>query len=160
MPALKDEMVFLADGMVPMDPALGLRERAQAFIRSRQWTTSSIQYGDQPEPEVSQRRPSWSVTFGLGLDHVPRTTVDWFADVLEIIEFLQPFAREHRCEFILEFRLSSRPWYSETLDYITDAPGAAIDIIHVRGMLQRLIRGKPSWWQRLVARYKGPVTMD
>jgi len=153
-------MVFLADGMVPVDPALGLRERAQSFIRSRRWTTSSIHYGDQAEPEISQRRPSWSITFGLGLVHVPKTTADWFADVLEIIEFLQPFAREHRCEFILEFRLSSRPWYSETLDYITDAPGAAVDIAHVRAMLQRLIRGKPSWWQRLVARYKGPVTLD
>jgi hypothetical protein len=156
MPALKDEMVFLADGMVPVDPALGLRERAQAFIRSRQWTTSSIHYGDQPEPELSQRRPSWSITFGLGLDHVPKTTGDWFADVLAIIEFLQPFAREERCEFILEFRLSSRPWYSETLDYITDAPGATVDIAHVRAMLQRLMRGKPSWWERLVARYKRP----
>ena len=160
MPALKDEMVFLADGIVPVDPALGLRERAQAFIRSRQWTTASIHYGDQPEPELSQRRPSWSITFGLGLDHVPKMTADWFADVLAIIEFLQPFAREERCEFLLEFRLSSRPWYSETLDHVTDAPGASVDIGYVRTMLQRLTRPRATWWDKLVARYRRPATLD
>jgi hypothetical protein len=51
MPALKDEMVFQADGIIPVNPALGLHERAQSFVRSRQRSTSSIFYGDQPEPE-------------------------------------------------------------------------------------------------------------
>jgi hypothetical protein len=160
MPSLKDEMVFLADGIVPVDPALGLRERAQAFIRSRRWTTPSIQYGDQSDPELSQSRPRWSITFGLGLDHVAKSDADWFADVLAIIEFLQPIAREERCEFILQFRLSSRPWYSETLDHVSDAPGASVDISHVRTMLQRLTRPKATWWDKLVARYRRPASLD
>jgi len=147
MPALKDEMVFLADGMIPIDPAIGLRERAQNFINARQWSTSSIFYGDQPEPDSAT--PRWSATFGLGLDHVAKSKADWFADVAAIVEFLQPVARETHCEFILEFRLSSRQWYSETLAHITDEPDAKVNLAQLREMLQHLTQQKRSWWRRL-----------
>jgi len=152
MPALKDEMVFLADGFISVDPALGLRERAQSFIHSRQWSTPSIFYGDQAEAGDSGTKPGWSITFGLGLDHVSKTTADWFGDVAAIIGFLQPVAREARCEFILEFRLNSRPWYSETLAHISDDPAAKVDLVAVRRMLQHFTRQRRSWWQRLFGR--------
>jgi len=167
-------MVFMADGFISVDPALGLRERAEAFLRSRQWSTASILYGDQPEADDSQTRPGWSVTFGLGLDHVPKsagdsfgmrqsnalrsgdhvpkTTGDWFGDVAAIVEFLEPVAREARCEFILEFRLSSRLWYSETLGHIGDEPGDKVDLVVVRKMLEQFTRQRRSWWQKLMGR--------
>jgi len=152
MPALKDEMVFQADGIIPVDPALGLRERAQSFVRSRQWSTSSIFYGDQPEPEYSETRQSWSMTFGLGLDHVPKTQADWFADVTAIAEFVRTVAMEADCEFILEFRLSSRLWYSETLDIIGDDPNEKVDLAGIRSMLAHFTRQRRSWWRRLIGR--------
>ncbi len=155
MPALKDEMVFQADGIIPVDPGLGLRERAQAFVRSRQWSTPSVFYGDQPEPEYSQTAPRWSMTFGLGLDYVPKTTADWFADVAAIIEFLQPIAREAASEFILEFRLSSRLWSSETLDFVTARPEDRVDLAAVRELLQHFTAQKRSWWWKLIHGRRG-----
>jgi hypothetical protein len=150
MPALKDEMIFQADGIIPIDPAHGLRERAQSFIRSRQWGTASIFYGDQAEPENSE--PRWSMTFGLGLDHVPKTKADWFGDAVAIIEFLQPIARESNCEFTLEFRLSSRLWYSETLDIVEGGPNNKVDLVAVRSMLEHFTKQKRNWWQKLIGR--------
>jgi hypothetical protein len=152
MPALKDEMVLQADGFIPVDPALGLRERAQSFVRSRRWSTPSIFYGDQKESDDSHATPSWSMTFGLGLDHVSRTTADWFSDVAAIVEFLQPIAREMQCEFILEFRLSSRLWYSESLGHIGGEPSDKVDIAAIRTMLQHFTKQRRSWWQRLIGR--------
>ena len=136
MPALKDEMVLNVDGILPVDPALGLRERAQRFVASRQWTTPSLFYGDQPEPEFSNNKPAWSMCFCFGLDHVPRTQADWFADVSAIAEFVRAVAREMHCEFTVEFRLSSRPWYSETLDHIDDELDTKIDLAGIRSMLE------------------------
>jgi hypothetical protein len=145
-------MVFQADGILPVDPALALRERAQSFIKSRQWSTPSVFYGDQPESQGSDTKPSWSMTFGLGLDHVPKTQSDWFADVAAIIDFLQPVAHESRCEFIVEFRLSSRLWYSGNLAHITDGPNDKVDLAAVRTMLQSLIHQRRSWWRKLIGR--------
>jgi hypothetical protein len=54
-----DEMVLNVDGFVPVDPALGLRERAQWFVASRQWATPSIYYGDQPEPADPEFPRGW-----------------------------------------------------------------------------------------------------
>ena len=152
MPVPKDEMVFQADGIIPVDPALGLRGRAQTFVRSRQWSTPSIFYGDQPEPQYSQTRPAWSMTFALGLDHVHKSSADWFGDLAAIVEFLQPVARESNCEFMLEFRLSSRLWYSEALDIVGDDSKTKVDLAAVRSMLETFTRQRRSWWQRLIGR--------
>jgi hypothetical protein len=152
MPALKDEMVLHVDGIVPIDPALGLRERAQRFIASRKWATPSVFYGDQPESECSDDKPAWGMCFGLGLDHVPRTQADWFADVAAIAEFVRAVALEAGCEFIIEFRLTSRLWYSETLDFATDDPSRSVDLAGIRSMLAHLTRQKRSWWRRLIGR--------
>src|SRR5438046_1880509 len=143
---LKDEMVLNVDGVLPVDPALGLRQRAQAFVASRQWSTSSVFYGDQPESEKSDDRPMWSMTFCLGLDHVPKSEADWFADVAAIVQFLQPVARETGCEFIVEFRLKSRLWYSETLDFISDGPTDKVDLAAVRSMLEHFTEQR-RWWR-------------
>ena len=56
MPALKDEMVLNVDGIISVDPAISLRQRAQAFIASRKWSTASIFYGDQAESEFSKEK--------------------------------------------------------------------------------------------------------
>ena len=152
MPALRDEMVLNVDGIVSVEPALGLRRRAEKFVSSRQWTTASIFYGDQPEPEFSEEQPAWDMCFCLGLDHVPKTQADWFGDVMAIIEFAQTVALEVSCEFIVEFRLSSRPWYSETLGFIEDDPNDKVDLAVIRSMLENFIGQKRSWWRRLIGR--------
>lgn len=150
MPVLKDEMVFQADGFITVDPSLDLRERAESFVRSHQWSTPSIFYGDQLESGDSA--PRWSMTFNLGLDHVPKTKADWFNDVAAIVEFLRPIARELDCEFILEFRLRSRLWYSESLGFVGDGPNEKVDLAAVRSMLEHFIQQRRSWWQRLIGR--------
>lgn len=151
MPVLKDEMIFQADGIITLDPSLGLRERAESFVRSRNWSTSSIFYGDQAE-DGGGSEPSWSMTFNLGLDHVPKTKSDWFSDVAAIVEFLQPVARELDSAFVLEFRRSSRLWYSETLGFVNDGPNEKVDLAAVRSMLEHFTQQRQSWWQRLMGR--------
>ena len=153
MPALKDEMVLNVDGIVSVDPELGLRKRAEKFVSSRQWTTTSIFYGDQPESEFSKEKPkTWGMCFCLGLDHVPKTQADWFGDVMAIIEFAQTIALEVNCEFVVEFRLSSRLWYSETLGFIEDDPNKKNDFATIRLMLGNFIRQKHSWIRRVIGR--------
>ena len=139
-------MVLNVDGFLRVDPALGLRQRAQAFVASRQWNTSSVFYGDQPEQKESEDGPMWSMTFCLGLDHVTRSKADWFSDVVAIVQFLQPVARETGCEFIVEFRLKSRLWYSETLDFITGDPADKVDLAAVRSMLEHFTQQR-RWWR-------------
>ena len=144
MTLLKDEMVLNVDGIIPVDPALALRPRARAFVSARKWNTTSIHYGDQPEPELSEEndRPMWSMCFCLGLDHVKKTGADWFRDVVAIVEFLQPIAREIGCEFTVEFRLKSRQWYSETLTVVSDNPKDEDDLASLRAMLEHFIKPK------------------
>src|SRR5262245_5865299 len=136
MRALKDEMVLNVDGILSVNPALGLRERAQQFVASRRWTTSSVFYGDQSEPEFSKESPAWSMCFCLGLDHVTKTRADWFADVAAILEFARAVAPEGHCEFTVEFRRRSRLWCSETLEIIGDDPNDKADLAAIRSMLQ------------------------
>jgi hypothetical protein len=149
MPALKDEMLLNVDGILSVDPALGLRERAQRFVASRQWTTSSVFHGDQPEPEFSKESPTWSMCFCLGLDHVTKTRADWFADVAAIVEFARTVALEAHCEFTVEFRLRSRLWYSysESLDIIGDDPNEKVDLAGIRSMLVHFTNQRRSWWR-------------
>jgi hypothetical protein len=149
-PALKDEMVLNVDAILSVDPAKGLHDRAQKFVSSRQWTTLSIFYGDQAEPEYPEESPMWSMSFCLGLDHVPKTQADWFADVEAIVEFVHAVALETGCEFCLEFRLSSSLWYSHTLAFVDDDPDNKIDLEEINSMLERLIKCKSSWWRRLL----------
>ena len=141
---IKDEMVLNVDGIIPVDPAVSLRAKAQEFVSTRKWTTPSIYHGDQPEPTFSKENnnPMWSMCFCLGLDHIKKTEVDWFADVAAIIQFLQPIARELGCEFTVEFRLKSRQWYSETLTAISEKPEGKNDLASVRTMLEHLIKPK------------------
>ena len=154
MPALKDEMVLNVDGFLLVDPALGLRDRAQRFVASRQWTTPSILYGDECEPADPQlpeeSTAGWSMSLCLGLDHVRSTQADWFADVAAIVEFVRSVALEAGCEFTVEFRLSSRLSYSETLDIVTDAPDEPPDLPAIRSMLEHFTRQQRSWWRRLL----------
>lgn len=151
MAALKDERVLNVDSSIlHVDPALGLRERAQKFVASRQWTTASIFYGDQPEPEFSEDKPAWSMCLCLGLDHVRDTKADWFADVAAIVEFVRAVALEARCEFNLEYRLQSRQAYSETLDIVTDEPGENPDLAGIRSMLEHFMGQRQSWWRKLI----------
>jgi hypothetical protein len=148
-----DEMVLNVDGFVPVDPALGLRERAQRFVASRQWATPSIYYGDQPEPadpEFPESKAAWSMCFCLGLDHVRRTKGDWFADVAAIVEFVRAVALEVGCEFTVEFRLTSRQAYSETLDIVTDDHDEEPDLGAIRSMLEHFIQQRRGWWRRLM----------
>jgi hypothetical protein len=150
MAALKDEMVLSVDGILFVNPALALRERGQNFVRSRKWGTTQIFYGDQPE--FSRKRQMWSLGFGLGLDHVPTTTTDWFADVAAILEFVRPIACETGCEFVVEFRLNSRPSYAEALGYVTGHPEDRLDLEATRKVLRRAVRCGGGWWRRLIGR--------
>ncbi len=142
----KDEMVLNFDGIIDFDPQIEIRRKAQEFIASRQWSTPSIFYGDQSEPEYSKKKPAWSITFLLGLDHVRKTNADWFSDVAAIIEFLQPVANQTGSEFIIEFRLKSRLWYSETLDFINDNLNDKVNLKELKSQLI-FFTEKKSWWK-------------
>jgi hypothetical protein len=140
MEAISDEMIFVADGFLLVNPEAGFRRRANEFVASRAWLTQSIFYGDQTESKNAQDSQMWSATFALGLDHVCACNGIWFDDVSEIIHFLKREMRAEKGEFALEFRLSSRSWYSEALGFVSneDSP----DLQSVRIMLERLIQGR------------------
>ena len=152
--ALKDEMVLNLDAIIPADPALGLRGKAQAFVASREWSTPSVYYGDQPEPEFSIHRPQWSIALCLGLDHVPTTEADWFADVRAMMEHAHGIVKEVGGECNVEFRLASKLWYSETIQILGEEPDEIVDYQAVRAMLEYFINQPQTrgWWKRLFRR--------
>jgi len=136
-------MVLNVDDFVPVDTAIGLRERAQRFIASRPWATPSIYYGDQPEPadvKFPESKAGWSICFCLGLDHARFPQAGWFTDVAAIVGFVRAIACEVGCEFTVEFRLNSRSWYSETVSIVTEAPGEQSDLAAIRSMLEHFMR--------------------
>jgi len=156
MPIPKDEMVLQIDGLIQVNPAVSLRGRCKQFISSRQWSTAEIFYGDQEEPEESaeQTKRIWSIAFALGLDHAPSTDKDWFADVKALIAFMQPIARETDAEFIVEFRLSSKLWYSVTLQHLDHQKIDESDVAAIKLILDAEIQThkKRSWWRKLLGR--------
>ena len=109
---LNDEVVLNTDGFLRFDPAKSLRQRAQAFLASRQWSTPEVTYGDQPEPELGEP-PLWSFSFAFGLDHVRKYKGDWFADVEALLAFVQDVVREAKSEVVVQVSYRSKPWYSE-----------------------------------------------
>jgi hypothetical protein len=132
---LTDETVLNVDGLVPVDPAAGLRQRAQDFIASRQWTTEQISYADQAEPSDLEDEPQWSMNFNMGLGHIKTTAQDWFADVAAIVAFVREVSRETGSEFLVEVRYRSKPWYSEHIAFV-NAEAKAPDFM--REMIQRV----------------------
>jgi hypothetical protein len=156
MPVPKDEMVLQIDGLIPVNPAVSLRGRCKQFIGSREWSTPEIHYGDQEEPAESseQTKTIWSMTVALGLDHVPATDKDWFADVKALIDFMHPIAREADSEFIVEFRLSSKLWYSCTLHHLDREPMDETDFTAIKLILENEIttHKKRPWWRKLLGR--------
>jgi len=156
MPLPKDEMVLQIDGLVCMNPAVSLRGRCKQFIASRQWSTKEIFCADQEEPEESaeQTKRVWSITLAMGLDHVPGTQKDWFGDVKALIEFMQPIARETDAEFIVEFRLSSKLWYSVTLQHLDREKIDETDLTAIKLILEAEIQThqKRPWWRKILGR--------
>jgi hypothetical protein len=156
MPALKDEMVVQIDGIIPVNPAVELRGRCKQFIGSRQWSTPDVHYGDQEEPEESaeQTKRVWSITVAMGLDHAAKTEADWFADVKALIDLMHPIARETDAEFIVEFRLSSKLWYSVTLQHLDHEEIDDTDLAAIKLILENEIKThqRRPWWRRLTGR--------
>jgi hypothetical protein len=147
-PALNDEMVLNVDAILSVDPAKGLHDRAQKFVSSRQWTTASIFYGDQAEPDYPEESPMWSMSFCLGLDHALKIESDWFADVAAMVEFVRTAALETGCMFSLEFQQGKR---SGTIAFIDDDPDNKPDLEEIRADLVPLIWQQTSWWRRLLS---------
>jgi hypothetical protein len=156
MPIPKDEMVVQIDGLISVNPAVALRGRCRQFIASRKWLTPEIHYGEQEEPEESaeQTKRVWSITVALGLDHVPASDIDWFSDVKALIDLMHPIARETDSEFIVEFRLSSKPWYSVTLQHLDHEKIEDTDLAAIQLILQNEIQThkKRPWWRKLMGR--------
>ena len=156
MPVLKDEMVFQIDGYLSVNPAVELRGRCKQFIGSRKWCTADIHYGDQEEPEeaAEQTKRVWSITVALGLDHVPTCDKDWFADIKALLDLMHPIARETDSEFIVEFRLSSKLWYSCTLHHLDHEPMDETDLTAIKLILENEIKvhQKRPWWRKLLGR--------
>jgi hypothetical protein len=63
---------------------------------------------------------------------------------------VQTIAAEGDTEFMLEFRLSSRLWYSETLGVLGGDADGKIDLANIRSMLEQSTKQKRSWWRRLI----------
>jgi len=156
MPLPKDEMVLQIDGLVPVNPSVSLRGHCKKFIASREWATTEVLYADQEEPEESaeQTKRIWSITLALGLDHVPSTDKDWFADVAAMMDFMQPIARETDSEFIVEFRLSSKLWYSVTLQHLDHEKIDETDLMAIKLILEAEIQThkRRPWWRRMIGR--------
>jgi len=158
MPTPKDEMVVQLDGLISTNPAVALRGRCRQFVASRKWSTSDIHYGDQEEPEetAQQGKKIWSISFALGLDHAATTSKDWFSDVRALMDFIGPIARETRSEFMLEFRLKSKLWYSCTLQTISDEDEKLeeVDYTGIKLILEAEINAhrKKPWWRKLIGR--------
>jgi hypothetical protein len=117
MPVPKDELVLQADGYVTEDPSVQIREAALQLIASRKWTTPSIFFGDQPEPDEGLPA-QWSITFNLGLDGLKDTRESWYSDAEAIIDFVTDLSKRLGTEFILEIRSTSRLWWSLTVAII------------------------------------------
>ncbi|HEV8605026.1 MAG TPA: hypothetical protein VGQ99_06650 [Tepidisphaeraceae bacterium] len=156
MPLPKDEMVLQVDGLIRVNPSVSLRGRCKQFIASRTWSTPQIFYAEQEEPDATkeQGKKIWSITLALGLDHVPATKADWFADVKSLIGFIHPIARETKSEFLVEFRLSSKLWYSCTFQTIDEKPIDETDFTATRLILENEINThkKRPWWRKLIGR--------
>ena len=149
-------MVLQIDGLISVNPAVALRGRCKQFIGARKWTTTDVHYGDQEEPAESaeQTKKMWSITVAMGLDHVPATQKDWFADVKALIELMHPMARETDSEFIVEFRVSSKPWYSVTLQHLDREAIDETDVMAIKLILENEIKTfkKRPWWRKLMGR--------
>jgi hypothetical protein len=135
MPALSDDKVLNIEGYLDTDPARSLRLRAQQFITSRRWSTSSIFYGDQAEPADEPVPAPWSFCFNLGLDHIHRPGVAWRKDVEALVRFLETVLQETESEILMEVRYRSQPWHSEHIAYV-DGPVA--DVGELCDMVERV----------------------
>lgn len=135
MPNSTDETVLNIDGFLFVDPALGLRQRAEGFLTSRQWCTAQVFYADQPEPEdVVEEQPAWSMGFNLGLDHIKTAGSDWFDDVTALLGFVQTLQQELENEFVVEVCYRSKSWHSEHITFIN---GRHINFAKMRDMIVR-----------------------
>lgn len=141
MPVGTDEVMLLVDGGVDEDPSAGLRERAAAFVASRQWTTDQIFAADQPENADDLTAGPWSLSVAYGLDHASRKGVDWFADVTAIIEFVHSLCEGADREFGVELRWRSALWYSHHVATIEAKPP---NLPAIREMIERGMRHPPS----------------
>jgi hypothetical protein len=74
--------------------------------------------------------------------------------VRALIDFIQPIARETDSEFILEFRLKSKLWYSCTLQTIDHEPIDETDFTATKLILENEIKAhkKRPWWRKLLGR--------
>lgn len=130
-----DEKAVIVDGVIPVDPALSYRQQAQNFIAARQWSTSQVFYGDQPEPDDEEFPPLWSMAFELGLDHITTNDKNWCADIRAIITFFQKVQAETNSEFVMEVRYRSKLWYSENITFIDEK---VRDLDSICNMIQRV----------------------
>ena len=121
MPLGTDEIMLCVELFVKSDPSEKLRGAAEAFIASRDWTTSEVFYADQKEEADKEGTQWWSAFFLLGLDHIRETPGDWLADVMPLFTFVQPYALEAGREAYADVRWRSRLWFSEPVAHILDA---------------------------------------
>jgi len=139
MPVLTDETVLNIDGFLNVDPAAGMRQRAESFLASRRWSTSQVFYGDQQElgdeEEDEQPQPRWSMTFALGLDDIKTPGEDWFSDVTAMLSFVQTLQEELDNEFTAEVGYRSKPWYSEHITFVSEQK---MDFSTVRAMIDHV----------------------
>lgn len=137
MAALDDKVLLQVDGCLHVDPAqTGLRQRAQAFLASRQWTTNQLFYTDQAELVEARAlgRPTWSMAFGLGLDHVTAVEDEWFADVAALLAFVQAVQAEVGNKFVVQVRFRRSPWHSK---HITRINGQTLRPAWLRASIRR-----------------------
>jgi hypothetical protein len=135
MPVLKDEKILNVDGFAPLDLADSLRNRAQLFIASRQWSTTEVFYGDQAEDTEEGTDLGWSFCFNLGLDHIRGSKGKWRDDIGALVGHLQEIFAETGREILIEVRYRSKPWHSEHIAYVDDQTP---DLDTICGMIERV----------------------
>src|SRR5947207_6098281 len=156
---VNDEMVLHLEGHVRGHPRNAIEPELGKLMESRQWSTPQVMFAadNKGEESADQKRKGkklYPVSMSMGLDHIPTTDKDWFADVRAIVAFFQPVARETNSTFILQFRLKSKPAYMITLQTIDQKEIDETDLTAIKLILENEItlHQKRPWWRKLLRR--------
>jgi|SRR6266566_658311 len=156
---VKDEMVLHLEGHIRGHPRIAVEPELGKLMNSRQWSTTQVMFAADNKGEESADRKRkgkklYPVSFSMGLDHIPNSDKDWFADVRAIVEFFHPIARETGSTFLLQFRLKSKPGYMITLQTIDQKEIDETDLTAIKLILENEIKQnqKRPWWRKLLRR--------
>jgi hypothetical protein len=102
----QDTLYFYVDGSDLHEVAPRLRERFEAFLRSRTWVAGEAWFVDQVHEDADGLRPGdlpdWDLGLNLRFDAPPEARPGgWFEDVAAIVALLRTLSAETGREFVV-----------------------------------------------------------